>query len=117
MNQRRSFVSYSNLDRELVAPLVARLKQEGALVWWDRDQIGPGDSLAKRVQQGIQSSDRFLVCLSKNYITSGWCEVEWEAMLDRKIQDSVVRIIPILIDELSDHDVPLLLKGRRRIDV
>ena len=43
------FISYSSNDIEKVSRLVSELKSKGAKVWFDDEQILPGDDLVEKM--------------------------------------------------------------------
>jgi TIR domain len=50
------FISYSSKDRAFVERLARDLGRYGVRVWWDQGEIKVGDSLNKKIQEGIFSS-------------------------------------------------------------
>jgi hypothetical protein len=62
---KKVFVSYSGEDREKAAELVDALrKEEDIKVWFDRDEILPGDDFLDEMKEGIEECDKFIICLS-----------------------------------------------------
>ncbi len=52
------FVSYASEDRiQLVRPLVDALSQAKVSVWYDRFELKLGDSLRRRIDEGLRGSD------------------------------------------------------------
>jgi len=47
------FISYSNNDKTKVIRLVSELKLKGAKIWFDDEQILPGDDLIQKMSEGI----------------------------------------------------------------
>ena len=88
------FISYKRIDAELfVKQLSEVLTTNGAEVWLDQVEMGPGDSILSGIEEGIKDSVDAIVVLSENYF-SGWSEQErrnlYALMVSKKI-----RIIPI----------------------
>jgi hypothetical protein len=50
------FVSYSSNDRKKVSRLVTELRAEGANLWFDDEQMLPGDDLVEKMKEGISQS-------------------------------------------------------------
>lgn len=70
------FISYSSKDAEFVAKLAKDLVSSGVKVWWDKWVMKVGDSLHKKVQEGITNSAWLGVVLSPNAVSSPWVEKE-----------------------------------------
>lgn len=47
------FISYSSNDREKVSKLAHELQLKGMKVWFDDEQIIPGDDLIEKIGNGI----------------------------------------------------------------
>jgi TIR domain/CobQ/CobB/MinD/ParA nucleotide binding domain len=77
---QRGFVSY------LVRQLRWELAQMGlpfAVLWKDRARIEAGDTWSDAVVRAIDDSQLFIVVVSKNYVTSHWCEAELSTIASR----------------------------------
>ena len=46
-------MSYSSNDTEKVRRLVSEPKSKGAKIWFDEEQILPGDDLIQKMSEGI----------------------------------------------------------------
>lgn len=60
------FISYSRHDGPAVERLAGALKAAGVDVWFDRDELKPGDAWARAILQGIQHCALFIPVLSAN---------------------------------------------------
>jgi hypothetical protein len=56
MRDKDLFISYSSRDRAFVEKLARDLVRFGVRVWWDQGEIKVGDSLNRRIQEGIFTS-------------------------------------------------------------
>ena len=103
------FVSYSSKDVSLVTDVVEDLKDRSMRVWWDAQQIEPGDSISKKIETGLRKSRFVMPFISRNQINSGWCGVEYASIFHRIINGiSTQRLAPLIIDDMSDGEVPVL---------
>lgn len=66
------FISYSHEDRPVVERLAQDLRIYGFDVWIDFWSMRAGDSLLKKIGEGITEAAFFLVALSKASIASDW---------------------------------------------
>lgn len=73
------FISHASEDKEdFVDEFVAELRKAGVKVWYDTSQIAWGDSLRKRIDDGLTKSRFGIAILSPNYIADGkyWTKEE-----------------------------------------
>jgi len=85
------FVSYAHADRQRVAPLVARLEQEGWSVWWDRELVA-GDRFAQSIDDAIRGARCVVVAWSHAALASSWVQNEALEGLERGV------LAPVLLD-------------------
>ena len=98
------FISYSRNDRIFAQRLYKHLKVSGIRCWLDEKQLLPGDDLYDAVEQGIQRSDKVLLCCSQHSLTSWWVDHEIGATLEKeqhitKVEKRKARVlIPLNLD-------------------
>ncbi len=51
---------------------------------FDEKQLVPGDDISRGLERAIGSWDKFLLCASKNSLTSPWVEEEIETTLEKE---------------------------------
>ena len=66
------FVSYCHQDKDRVLPVIKRLSENGARIWYDRG-IHPGSEWPEIVAGRLENCTVFMVFLSNNYIRSQNC--------------------------------------------
>lgn len=90
------FVSYATPDKPTVAgPLAEALKRRGAEVFWDEWEIRVGDSLRKRIDEGLARSRYGVVVLSEAFLSGRtWTERELNGLFALE-EDGEPRILPI----------------------
>ena len=69
------FISYSQKDRALVAPIAAALEELGVDVWYDRE-ISAGQSFGAVIRERLKEAKAILVCWSPEAIASQWVDAE-----------------------------------------
>jgi TIR domain-containing protein len=69
------FISYSQKNRELVAPIAARLAELGVDAWFDR-KISAGESFGAVIRARLKEAKAVLVCWSPEAIESQWVDAE-----------------------------------------
>lgn len=108
-----AFISYSSKDSEFVERLVNDLSKSRKKVWWDRWEIKVGDSITKKINEGIDRNDYLILVLSPNSVRSAWVEKELNAGLMCELQSRNVVVLPILI---ADCNIPPLIADKRYAD-
>ena len=95
------FISYASFDLVKVEKLVKELKLENDIeVWFDQEEIVPGDDFVEKMKKAISTCDKFLICLSPSFIKKSpvsWVRKEFKmAMLNANEKGRNI-IIPIRI--------------------
>ena len=99
------FISYSSLDKPFAVRLHDALQGKGIRCWLDEKQLWPGHDISRELERGIYLWDKFLLCASKNSLTSAWVEEEIETTLEkeRKLRKErgkkVFTLIPLNLDD------------------
>ncbi|KAK2167674.1 hypothetical protein LSH36_25g02050, partial [Paralvinella palmiformis] len=89
------FISYQWDSQDEVNSLRDRLEKSGYSCWMDIGQMGGGDQLYSRIDEGIRNSKVVIACLSPKYIVSHLCNKELSlADLLRK------PIIPVMYEKI-----------------
>jgi hypothetical protein len=107
--RRDLFMSYSSKDAEFATRLANDLHSRGVKVWWDKLEMKVGDSLHKKIQEGMSNSAWLGVVLSPHSVSSPWVEKELSAALAQELERRNVFVLPILY---QDCQVPLFLKDK-----
>ncbi len=105
------FISHASEDKDNVAfPLARLLERRGARVWFDSQEIGLGDSLREKLDEGLARSRFGVVVLSPVFLRKVWTNRELSGFLAREEGGNKV-LLPIWHDldkvTLSEHS-PLL---------
>lgn len=92
------FLSYAYADQEIARLIAKKLVDRGVHVWFDEAEIQAGDSIKRRITEGIRSSDYLIVLLSENSNKSVWVEREISSAFEH-FEDAAKTIIPVRIDQ------------------
>ncbi|MBP8811012.1 MAG: tetratricopeptide repeat protein [Kofleriaceae bacterium] len=113
------FICHASEDKaRFVEPLVAALVGHGLRVWYDRFEIGLGDDVRAKMNEGLRGS-RFGVVLVSPSSSKFWPQAELGALFNQEARGTGERprILPVRcdlsVDELTARDP--LLAGRRSI--
>lgn len=103
------FISYSRTDMEFVQRLAMDLEREGFDVWWDLTDIQGSDVWERRIEDGLRTSQYFIVVLTPASLESRWVRREYLSA-----DNSGIKIIPL---RLKPYDVtPLTLRDIQPVD-
>ena len=64
------FISHNRKDKPKARAIAKKLVQYGIHVWIDEAEIKPGDSLIKKIRDGIEYVDYLVALISKNSVES-----------------------------------------------
>ena len=106
------FISHSSSDKIFVDKLVADLAAWQFDLWFSAWEIKAGESITRKVQQGLRESDCLVVVLSDKSCNASWVETEVNSYLFQEISAKRGKIIPIVIE---DCQPPFFLKERLQI--
>ena len=80
------FISHASEDKESVArPLANALVKLGISVWYDEFELKIGDSLRRKIDDGLAHSNFGIVVISKNFINKGWTNYELDGLITRSL--------------------------------
>ncbi len=92
------FVSHAREDKSSIAlPVAEGLAAAGLKVWIDREELRLGDSLRRRIEDGLLNARFGVVILSPAFLGKEWPQRELEAILALEMTHGK-RILPILHD-------------------
>jgi small GTP-binding protein len=92
------FLSYSSKDRIAVSDYANRLKEDGIIIWYDDEQIKPGDNILSKIEEGLENSRILILFMSENAFSSDWTTLESYTFRFRDPLNKERRFIPIRLD-------------------
>lgn len=95
------FISHSWHDKRLARKLAKILQSVGVTVWVDEAEIKLGDSLIKKIIEGINEGDYVIALLSEESSSSNWVRKELEVAMNQEIEGKRVKVLPILAQPCS----------------
>lgn len=110
------FISHASEDKQdFVKDFADSLVAAGFKVWYDAFELKIGDSLRKKIDQGLSNSRYGIVIISPNFIRKNWTEYELNGMVAREMnghkvilpiwhkvtKDEVLKYSPTLADKLA----------------
>ena len=113
----RVFLLYARSDEVAVRRLYHRLLREGASVWFDRENILPGQGWEAEIRRAIYNSDIVIVCLSKQFREEGgYRHEELKIALEKAtaLPDGEIFLVPARLEKC---DMPEPLCRWQRVDL
>ena len=107
--ETKVFISHSHDDKKFVKDLIENLEEQGINTWYDNKDMDIGDVINDAITEGIKQSWCFLIVVSHNSIKSGWVKNELDEAYHQHISEGK-RILPVIIGNVSDNDIPQVLK-------
>ena len=106
--QRKTFLSYSRVNKDFAAKLAEELKSEGFDIWFDQLDIPPGARWDAEIEKALEESEIFMVIITPASAKS-------ENVLDEigYAIDSGKRILPVLLETAT---LPLRLRRFQYVD-
>lgn len=114
MIKRKVFISYSRKDDWFADKLDDALNRKGIGVWIDKKEILVGDSLIKKIREGINTSQFICAVISSNSINSKWVQEELDMAMNQQIESGEIKVLPLILE--SGLEMPSFLKGKLYID-
>lgn len=103
MNKPRVFISYAREDNDIAQRLYDDLKKEGVELWFDKQDLKPGQDWQLDIKKAIMESTFFLALISsKSMAKEGFTQKELKValdVLDEKPEGNKVFIIPVRVDD------------------
>ncbi len=107
------FVSHSSKDKQEVRRLARSLRGKGIGVWLDEEQIKVGESISKKVQEGLRDSEYLCIWITVESIKSGWVEKEWLPKIKQEVDEDRTVVLPLLAEDI---EVPAFLSDKKYAD-
>lgn len=98
------FISHASEDKQTIAlPLANALTRCGFRVWIDKQQLTIGDSLRRKIDEGLSKSRFGIVILSPRFFAKEWPKKELDALVSR--DDGETKVIIPIWHEVSKSNV------------
>lgn len=89
------FISHASEDKDdVVRPLAISLREKGIKVWYDEFELKIGDSLRRKIDEGLSKSKFGIVVISRYFIQKGWTNYELDGLITKAISGQQI-LLPI----------------------
>lgn len=96
-------------------PLVEDLERYGISVWYDTLAMRGGDNLIERISDALDECDFCIAVLSVNSVDSKWVRFELRTAMYLELDESQIRVIPVVIGRLERRRLPRYLREKLAI--
>ena len=105
------FICYGVEDKEIRDSVIQSLSRHIKTTWQHDYDIQKGDNYETSIEQGIETADNFFYFISPHSVVSDYCQKELEHALKYN-----KRIIPLLIAETPESDIPKAVRYLQYVD-
>lgn len=110
-NKRRVFIMYTHEDSEAAQKLVNRLREAGFDLWFDKDELTPGQRIHEAVGMGIQQCSAAVLLVSKHtHDPSKFLRFQMDMALN-SLPSKSSEFSPIIPVQLDEEPLPDQLQG------
>jgi hypothetical protein len=114
LTNKHVFISYNHNDKAIGTKIALDLQSKEIEVYMDHWEMGVGDSILEKIEEGIDNSSFLIVLLSSNSVESEWVRTELQYAFNKEQQMDRKFIIPIVLD---DCNLPDSVAGRKYINI
>jgi hypothetical protein len=101
-SKRDVFLCHASEDKATVlAPLIRALEDAGISYWYDEAEVRWGDSITKKVNEGLKISRFVIVVLSGSFPSKKWPQRELNSALNIEASSGEVQVLPLLADDVE----------------
>jgi len=94
------FICHASEDKEDVArPLYGHLTEGGIPCWIDEVEIGWGESIVAKIQEGLSRARYVLVVLSAQLLKKSWAQKELRTALTLEIESNRNIVLPLIVGD------------------
>jgi hypothetical protein len=108
------FISHRRADDAEAERLATEMRHAGHSIWLDVWEIGIGDSIIQRMNEGLTGAAYLVLCYSSSDVLAPWISSEWMNTLARQLNGENVKILPV---RLTGGDPPAILASIRYADL
>ncbi|MBN1384165.1 MAG: toll/interleukin-1 receptor domain-containing protein [Elusimicrobia bacterium] len=107
-NKRDVFICHASENKDkIVRPLVKEFDRLGISYWFDEAEISWGDSLTKKVNEGLRMSKYVLVILSSYFVSKKWPEKELYSALNIELSSDNIKVLPLIVGTEKEKELIL----------
>lgn len=115
-NEMKIFLSYASQDRPVADQINRALLEQGHDVFFDRDDLPPGDGFHARIRRAIEGTDLFIFLVSASALDPGSYTLNELEIAERQLKQPTGRLLPVLLHATSIQNLPAFLSSVTLLD-
>ena len=105
------FLSYASEDRDTAQAVALALRAQGHDVFFDREDLAPGDEYNARIRDAIEQTDLFVFLISAASLDAGSYTLTELEIAQTCWKHPAGKLLPVLLRPLPFEQIPVLLKS------
>jgi hypothetical protein len=105
------FVSYASEYRDQADRIAVGLRQDGADVFFDRDQLPPGDAYDTAIRKAIKQSDLFIFLISPESVSKKAYALTELGFARKRWKNPTGHVLPVFVAETKMDEIPAYLRS------
>jgi TIR domain len=93
--RRDCFICHASEDKDVARQLAEALGRSGYGVWFDEYELRLGNSLRRKIDEGLANSRFGVVILSRRFFEKEWTQRELDGLTAREVVDGEQLILPV----------------------
>jgi sulfatase modifying factor 1 len=107
----RVFLSYASEDRSRIEPIRYALAEQGHDIFYDREDLLPGEAFDSRIRSAIERSDLFVFFLTPHTVDAGSYTLNELSVCERRWPRADGRVLPVILADTPRQDIPPYLRS------
>jgi formylglycine-generating enzyme required for sulfatase activity len=107
----RIFLSYASQDRVAVEPIHYALAEQGHEIFFDREDLPPGEGFDARIRSAIEHCELFVCLLSPDTVDTGSYTLSEIEIAARIWPRAAGRVLPVVLRPLPFATIPAYLRS------
>ena len=105
------FLSYASQDRQVADTINRALNEQGHDVFFDRDDLPPGEEFNTRIRRSIENADLFVFLISEHAIDPGSYTLNELEMAEHRLRQPSGRMLPVMLAPVPLDRLPAFVKS------
>jgi formylglycine-generating enzyme required for sulfatase activity len=107
----RIFLSYASEDRPAADAIRLALEGDGHDVFFDREDLPPGEEFHSRIRRGIEESELIIFLVSPKTLDAGSYTLTEISIAEKTWPKPDGRILPVLLEQVKTQELPAYLRA------
>ena len=105
------FLSYASQDREIAQSIHHALLEQGRDVFFDREDLPPGEEFHNQIRRAVEDSDLFVFLVSENSIDAGSYTLNELDIAEKALKQASGRLLPVMLQPVAFDKLPAFAKS------